>query len=885
MTAVKSANLEPIPGYRLVEPLGKGGFGEVWKCEAPGGLFKAVKFVTGSDDNGLHHDVSNAQQELRSFNLIKTIRHPYILSVDRVEHVENELVIVMELADRSLHDVLEAWRKCGHPGIPRGELVGYLHEAAEALDVINLEYGLQHLDVKPRNLFIVSGHIKVADFGLVSSLADLCNGTLNLGAITPLYTAPESFIGKITLFSDQYSLAIAYHELLTGTFPFDGKNFRQLAMQHSSQDPDLSRLPAADQPIVGRALAKNPRNRFSSCTEFLDALRAIASPPPPSRVSRRVPVARTSSLEASAAKNTFPELSMLADRETKSEQNVPPARQTAAAGRADLPAQPTSRPTPITGSADGVVPGYQFLECIGRSPTGEVWRAKTEKGTLRTVKLVAGFDPEISLNQGGPLDRLRALNHLGLEDVKVILTQGQRLALISEPIECTLADRLLVCQKEGRQGIPRGELLGYLVEVAECLDDLGNTERLRHLALTPRALAPTPDQGVLILDFGLAELVWLPGGLQPASLNPRYTAPELIAGQVKPTSDQYSLALIYLEMLTGVHPLRNMSPRQLSTQKGCRPDLSLVPAPDRPPLLQALSVDPDRRFRSCTEFIQALVGAVPDLAVIPSSRTRSVAVLAPDTPESDLPPVSLPQLNKLLGEVVARARGKFEVRTVGEARYLLHPGRKIEHQCHAQLLPTALKVQLHGFRQQWGAQLIASEAHSHVFQVNLGGSMWKRLLGARTSGLQVTIRFRPVDDSTNELTPLTIEIAPVGTLAEQGAKLLEETGPKLLESVRSYLQVQPERRRQERLRFEQSVAVAPVLKDGRPGKTMTARAVNISTAGMRLLLPFQPPTDDLFIELAAPTAPTEPVVMPAHIVRAEPCGDGMFDVGVCFRLD
>src|SRR5438552_809914 len=169
MTWLREPNAEPIPGYRLIEPLGSGGFGEVWKCEAPGGLFKAVKFVRGADDEQLHREAnSSSEQELRSFNLIKTVRHPFIVSIDRVELVRGELVIVMELADRSLHDLLKEWRQAGHPGVPRGELLNYLREAAEALDVIAVEYGLQHLDVKPRNLFLLHGHAKVGDFGLVS---------------------------------------------------------------------------------------------------------------------------------------------------------------------------------------------------------------------------------------------------------------------------------------------------------------------------------------------------------------------------------------------------------------------------------------------------------------------------------------------------------------------------------------------------------------------------------------------------------------------------------------------------------------------------------------------------------------------------------------------
>src|SRR5262245_61690264 len=169
MALDKRPQAEPIRGYRLLEPLGSGGFGEVWKCEAPGGLFKAIKFVYG-DLDAVGGDGAQAAEELQAIERVKAIRHPFLLSLDRVECVAGELMIVTELADRSLHEVLLYYQKAGLPGIPRGELLGYLREAAEVLDLMNQQHGLQHLDVKPRNLFLVSSHVKVADFGLVNSL-------------------------------------------------------------------------------------------------------------------------------------------------------------------------------------------------------------------------------------------------------------------------------------------------------------------------------------------------------------------------------------------------------------------------------------------------------------------------------------------------------------------------------------------------------------------------------------------------------------------------------------------------------------------------------------------------------------------------------------------
>src|SRR3954466_5406808 len=88
---------EPIPGYRLIERIGGGGFGEVWRTEAPGGLFKAIKFVYG-DLAGAGASGQRAEQELKALRRVQTVRHPYILSLERIDVIDGQLVIVMELA-------------------------------------------------------------------------------------------------------------------------------------------------------------------------------------------------------------------------------------------------------------------------------------------------------------------------------------------------------------------------------------------------------------------------------------------------------------------------------------------------------------------------------------------------------------------------------------------------------------------------------------------------------------------------------------------------------------------------------------------------------------------------------------------------------------------
>ena len=270
MSFLREPDAEPLPGYKLVEPLGSGGYGEVWKCVAPGELYKAIKFVYGNL-NSLDAEGVRAEQELKALQRIKEVRHPFVLTNERIEIVEGELVIVMELADKSLHDAFVECQAAGLVGIPRHDLLRYMRDAAEALDHMIDKHNLLHLDIKPRNLFLVSDRVKVADFGLVKHL-ERTSASGMLSGVTPLYAPPETINNKISPQSDQYSLAIVYQELLTGQRPFTGKNARQLAIQHLHDEPELRALPESERPIVGRALSKDPNKRWPNCLAFVRAL-------------------------------------------------------------------------------------------------------------------------------------------------------------------------------------------------------------------------------------------------------------------------------------------------------------------------------------------------------------------------------------------------------------------------------------------------------------------------------------------------------------------------------------------------------------------------------------------------------------------------------------
>src|SRR5262249_32032064 len=157
---------------------------------------------------------------------------------------------------------------------------------------------------------------------------------------------------------DQYSLAIVYQEMLTGKLPFDGKNTRQLLMQHTQKEPNLQSIPASQRPIVARALHKNPNERFPCCMDFVQALMAegTATLSPRSEYNLQLtPVPYTGDTQMATGQNT----------EGWRAHQVP-----------TLPPE--------------VLPGYCFLECLTNSPLVETWKVQLGESRPKLVHFMFG---------------------------------------------------------------------------------------------------------------------------------------------------------------------------------------------------------------------------------------------------------------------------------------------------------------------------------------------------------------------------------------------------------------------------------------------------------------------------------------------------------------
>jgi hypothetical protein len=249
--------------YMFLEPIGRGQTGEVWRARKLDGEELAIKVIHAASNQ------QDARREMESLQLVIGLRHAHLLSMLSYWIENQRLYIVMEMAEGSLGAMFQRYRHMQLPGIPRAELLQYFREAAHGLDFLH-EKGICHRDVKPDNMLLRNGKLKVADFGLARVEPLPLSSSSMVG--TPAYMAPEAWRGQYCVASDQYSLAAAYVELRTGYRAIEGSKFVDVMMGHLQKSPRVEGIAAEEQQAVTRAMAKHQDDRYPSCRAFVEAL-------------------------------------------------------------------------------------------------------------------------------------------------------------------------------------------------------------------------------------------------------------------------------------------------------------------------------------------------------------------------------------------------------------------------------------------------------------------------------------------------------------------------------------------------------------------------------------------------------------------------------------
>ncbi len=267
--------------YRLGRLLGKGAFGQVFEAEDI--KFNPPRIVALKLLNSQFLADPQARAELaREAGTLARFNHPNILRVIDFEVSPEQAYIVTDLAEGgSLMDKIRPATGQPFVRLPLPQVVQYMEQICEALDEAHA-VGLVHRDIKPLNILLNKNNRPLlADFGLAAALTSSSTSVLvdtNTSG-TPLYMSPEQWAGQAGKPSDIYALGVVTFQLIAGQPPFQG-NQAALAYQHinapvprlAERAPDLNYPPRLDS-VLATALAKDPRQRFRSATEFANQLK------------------------------------------------------------------------------------------------------------------------------------------------------------------------------------------------------------------------------------------------------------------------------------------------------------------------------------------------------------------------------------------------------------------------------------------------------------------------------------------------------------------------------------------------------------------------------------------------------------------------------------
>ncbi len=259
-----------LAGYRLEQLLGRGGMGEVFLVRDPRlGRPVALKVLAAS----VAEDERFRERLLRESRLAASLDHPNVIPIYEAGEEDGRLFIAMRYVPGG--DLKALLRREG--ALDPARAVAIVGQIADALDAAH-RHGLVHRDVKPSNVLLDRDggreHCYLADFGLTESASERgpADGQL-MGTVD--YVSPEQIRGdEVAGRADVYALGCMLFECLTGEVPFRRRSEVATLFAHLEEDPPSaserhSPLPAAIDPVFGRALAKEPDERQSSCAELV----------------------------------------------------------------------------------------------------------------------------------------------------------------------------------------------------------------------------------------------------------------------------------------------------------------------------------------------------------------------------------------------------------------------------------------------------------------------------------------------------------------------------------------------------------------------------------------------------------------------------------------
>ncbi len=265
---------EPLRGYRLLEQIGEGAFGVVYRAIQPQvGREVAVKSI--------HPELANLPDFVRRFEreaqLVARLEHPHIVPLyDYWREPDAAYLVMRFLRGGSLEGLL------GEGGLDLDRATAILDQVASALAAAHRQ-GVVHRDVKPGNVLLdEDGNAYLSDFGVALGvgLPEQTTGTMIRG--TPDYLSPEQIrLESVSPRSDIYSLGIVLYEMITGEHPFPDGSINVVLEQHLQQPLPSVRgmrpeLPPAVDAVIARATAKHSDQRFSDALEVAAAFRAAA---------------------------------------------------------------------------------------------------------------------------------------------------------------------------------------------------------------------------------------------------------------------------------------------------------------------------------------------------------------------------------------------------------------------------------------------------------------------------------------------------------------------------------------------------------------------------------------------------------------------------------